>query len=155
MTPTHVLDTSAVIAYLNKETGWDVTATILAKPANSCQMHAVNWCEVWHISRQTCSEADADQIVADLRSIGIGEESDSSFWREAGVCRHSVRSAGKSIALMDCFAVALAKQRGVPVVTADHGEFDYVKTNGICSVIFIRDSKTQPLSAVDFAAATS
>jgi PIN domain nuclease of toxin-antitoxin system len=156
MTPTHVLDSSAVLAYLNKEVGWEVTAAILAKPKNACLMHSLNWCEVWHVSRRTQSEADVDAIIANLRAIGIGERADmdSPFWREAAKCRHRVRSAGNTIALMDCYAIALANRCGVPVVTADHGEFDFVQMNGICQVIFIRVSRSQPLSAAEFLAAT-
>src|SRR5579862_9578460 len=122
MTPTHVLDSSAVLAYLNKEVGWDVTAAILAKATNACRMHSVNWCEVWHIARITNSEADVDKVIADLRAIGIGEDSDldAPFWKEVGRCRHAVRSSGNRIALMDCFAVALANRFAVPIVTADH-----------------------------------
>ena len=156
MTPTHVLDSSAVLAYLNKEVGWEVTAAILAKPTNACLMYAVNWCEVWHVSRRTRSEADVDALIMKLRAIGVGErdDMDSLFWREVAKCRHTVRSAGKTIALMDCCAIALANRCGVPVVTADHGEFDYVKASGICQVVFIRVSKSQPLSAAEFLAAT-
>jgi PIN domain nuclease of toxin-antitoxin system len=156
MTPTHALDSSAVLAYLNKEVGWDVTAAILAKPTNACLMHALNWCEVWHISRKTQSEADVDALMAKPRAIGIAERPDMDllFWREVAKCRHMVRSAGKTIALMDCCAIALANRCGAPVVTADHGEFDYVQASGICQVIFIRVTRSQPLSAAEFLAAT-
>ena len=124
MTPTHVLDSSAVPAYLNKEVGWDATVAILAKPTNACLMHAMNWCEVWHVCRRTQGEADVETIMANLRAVGIGErpDMDSAFWREVAKCRHQVRSAGYSIALMDCCAIALANRCGAPVVTADHGE---------------------------------
>ncbi len=155
MKPTHVFDACAAIAYLNKEVGWDVVAAILAKPANACRMHSVNWCEVWHIARKTNSEADVDALIARIRAIGVGEESDmdAAFWREAAKIRYTINFAGKTMALMDCYAAALANKHGVPVVTADHSEFDYAKVNNVCRVIFIRDSKTQPLSPADFAAA--
>lgn len=148
---------SAVLAYVNREVGWEVTADILTKTTNACRMHAVNWCEVWHIVRRTNDEVAVDALMGDLRTVGIGEESDidPAFWREVARCQHSVRSAGETIALMDCFAVALANRRGVPVVTADHGEFDYVHSSGLCRVIFIRVSKTHPLSPADLLIATS
>ena len=67
MTPTHIFDACAVIAYVNKEVGWDVTAAILAKPTNVCRMHSVNWCEVWHTARKSLNEADVDDL--DRKSV--------------------------------------------------------------------------------------
>jgi PIN domain nuclease of toxin-antitoxin system len=157
MTFTHIFDACAVLAYANKEVGWDVVAAILAKPTNVCRMHSVNWCEVWHIARKSNNETDVDTLISKLRAAGIGEESDidAPFWREVGKCRHTMRAAGQQMALMDCYAVALANKHSIPVVTSDHGEFDYAKNNNVCRVVFIRDSKTQSLSPADFAAATN
>jgi len=42
------------------------------------------------------------------------------------------------IALGDTFAVALAIQRGIPLVTTDHGELDKIAAAGVCSVEFLR-----------------
>jgi uncharacterized protein len=157
MTPTYVLDACAVIAYLNAEVGADVVDAILSRSTNACVMHSVNMMEIWHLSRITQDEPTVDRLIADLHAIGVGERNDmdAPFWREVAKYRHTMRSAGQQIPLMDCFAIALANRCGVPVVTTDHGDFDYVKNNGICRVLFIRDSKTQPLGAADFLAATS
>ena len=154
--PTHVLDTSAVIAYLNKEVGWEVIAAILANPKKVCAIHSVNLCEVWHRSRVTQDEPAADQIVAGLGAAGIIERSDldAAFWREVGKHRHAIRSIGGKVPLMDCFAMAIAARCAVPVLTTDRGDFELAQQLGICNVVFIRVSKTQPLSAVEFNAAT-
>ena len=74
------------------------------------------------------------------KNVGIipREDMDMAFWNEAGKQRALILASGNSIALADCFAIALALRTGGQVVTSDHHEFDYVHVNGICRVRFFR-----------------
>src|SRR5437870_3918227 len=46
--PSHVLDTSAVVAYLKGEAGADIFAGVLAQDQNVLAIHAVNLCELYY-----------------------------------------------------------------------------------------------------------
>jgi len=153
--PTRVFDTSAVLAYLNSEVGWDVVAAILANATNVCAIHSVNLCEVWHITRQSQDEPTTDHVISTIRQLSIVEYSDIDppFWKEVGKLRHFFRTMSVNVPLMDCFAMALAARYSVPVVVADHGDFDLAQKQNVCQVVFIRVSISQGLDPTQFAKA--
>ena len=84
----------------------------------------------WH-----CAER-AETIVRDLLDAGLTNRTDidEDFWKDVGRLKAGIAR----ISLADCFAIALARRLGMPVLTSDHHEFDNIQSGGICSVEFIR-----------------
>jgi predicted nucleic acid-binding protein len=133
--PINVLDTSAMLAYVNGEVGGDVVDALLRDPNAVCYAHAVNLCEAYYLALRASDECTARQLIADLYADGVIPRRDMSreFWFSVG----RLKSRG-SISLADCFGVALAQHHSGQVVTADHKEFDPLVPLGICPILFIR-----------------
>jgi predicted nucleic acid-binding protein len=72
----------------------------------------------------------------DLHDAGVSARSDidEDFWKDVGRIKADVAR----ISIADCFAVALARRVGVPVLTSDHHEFDNILERGLCGVQFLR-----------------
>ncbi len=112
MAGSFILDSSAVLALLNDETGADVVAEIMPVSIVS----AVNLAEVISsLVKKGVSGADAE---AALLTLDCKSE---PFRREeallAGRLRESTRQAGLSLGDQACLALALASD--LPVYTAD------------------------------------
>jgi PIN domain nuclease of toxin-antitoxin system len=131
-----VLDSSALIALLQKEEGGSVVAEVMSDSAYECYAHAVNLCEVYYDILRSDGEPRADAVLADLEDAGLvaREDMDRDFWRQAG----KLKAEYRRISLADCFCAALANEIGAEVVTADHHEFDALADSGACRVRFIR-----------------
>ncbi len=123
-----------MLAYLNNESGADVVEDLLTDPGRHCYAHAVNVCEVYYQVLRKQGQAIADASVQKLLSfdIDIREEMKEAFWRRVGQNKVSF-----TLALGDCFCLALAQHLGGEVVTSDH-QFDPVDAQGDCPVRFIR-----------------
>jgi predicted nucleic acid-binding protein len=131
----HVLDASAMIAYLMGEHGGIVVDSLLNDPNAVCYAHAINLCEVFYDGLRKGSESVARQALADLRTAGVIERRDlsQSFWQSVG----RLKAQGR-ISLADCFGIALAQTLGGEFVTSDHHEFDPLVSLGIVPIHFIR-----------------
>ena len=130
-----ILDASAMIAFLRRETGGDIVAGLLKEQPPSCMAHALNLCEVFYDFLRSDDDAVACAAVDDLRALGLGvrEDLDEPFWRQAG--RFKVMF---NMSLADAVAVALAERFGAELVTSDRGDFERVAQAGICRVRSIR-----------------
>jgi len=131
----HILDASAMVAYLTGEPGGPVVESLLSDPHASCYAHSVNLCEVFYDSLRMTNERQARQTIADLYAAGIVERHDLSrtFWQSVG----RLKARGR-ISLADCFGIALAQTLGGELVTSDHHEFDALVPLGIVPIHFIR-----------------
>lgn len=89
----YVLDASAMIAYLRRETGAALVAACLSEPANESYAHSLNLCEVFYDFHRTGGEQVAQQVLGDLE-----------FWQAAG----RIKAAHRRVSLADCFAIRLA-----------------------------------------------
>lgn len=110
----YVLDASAVLAYLQKESGWQRVETLLLD--HRCYLLAVNLTEV--LTRL----ADWKVPVAEVESRLMGLEMvmlsfDVEHARQAAELRDSTRSLGLSLGDRAC--LALARLKSLPAVTAD------------------------------------
>jgi PIN domain nuclease of toxin-antitoxin system len=139
---TYALDASAMIAYLKRETGWNVVAGLLADPTNRCHAHAVNLCEVYIRIARAEGRPKAEAAIKDLLSVGVAprdEDLDQPFWQDVGDLVAQVRTMpGLSLSLADGFVLALARREACELVTADHGEFDPLLPLNLAAVKFIR-----------------
>lgn len=114
----YVLDTWAVIAYLEDEAAGQQVADLIAD-AHDAQipvlMSVVNAGEVWYLIARVASEAEADRALAELRQLGI--EIVDAGWE---LTRTAAEFKAKhSLSYADCFAAALARQSKGSLVTGD------------------------------------
>ena len=131
----HILDSSAMIAYLVGEPGEDVVAKLLTHPDAVCYAHSINLCEVYYDTLRATGGSRAKAVITTLIGDGVIERSDMTraFWESAGV----LKSRG-GISLADCFGIALAQMLGGEIVTSDHHEFDRLAAQGVVPIRFIR-----------------
>lgn len=129
-----VMDSSAVIAYLRQETGWEIVGELLL--SHDCCIHAINLCEIYYQFRRCSGDGTARNAITDIESLGIKERNDMNreFWLKAGAIKGDL----KRLSLADCMCIALAQELGASVVTTDRHEMEPIRASGICPIIFIR-----------------
>ncbi len=107
-----VVDSSVVLAFLFREPGWEIAASVL----DGSHISSVNHSEV--VAK--LMERGASKAEARDRTAGIGytiHAADAELALEAGSLRPYTRRLGFSLA--DRFCIALGRQSGLPVYTAD------------------------------------
>ena len=113
-----VLDSWAVIAYLEDEAAAEKVANIIAD-AHEDQipllMTVVNAGEVWYIVARETSANDADASIKQLRDVGVRFV--DADWELAKAASY-FKSRNK-MSFADCFAAALAKQNKAHLATGD------------------------------------
>jgi len=131
----HVLDASAIVAFLRREPGAEIVKECLVVDPPRCMVHAINLCEVFYAFLKRSDEDAAALAVETVRSIGVivREDMDEAFWQQAG--RYKTRFR---IPLADAFVLSLADRFGAEVVTSDRGDFEPIAESGACRVTFIR-----------------
>jgi len=121
---TTVLDSYALLAYFEKEDGWDTVAQLLADAAaDRCRLCGcvVNWGEVLYITERTYGTEKAEEVEAIMETLPIEwVDADRELTREAA--RFKVDGG---LAYADCFAAGLARKTEGEVVT-DDPEFEAV-----------------------------
>ena len=121
-----VLDSWAIIAYLEEEASAERVADIIADAHEEeipLLMSVVNAGEVWYIIARESSVADADASINQLRDLGIEfVEADWNLAKDAGYFKSK-----NKMSFADCFATALAKQRKGHLATGDP-EFKQVES---------------------------
>ena len=129
------LDASAMVAYLNGETGASVVAGLLGDSNNVCYAHVMNLCEVYYGTLRATDEHTARAALSTHYADGVTVRRDMNqcFWQRVG----RLKARGR-ISLPDCFCIVLAQQIGGEVVTSDHHEFDPLVSLGIVAILFIR-----------------
>lgn len=134
-----ILDSSAVIALLDREAGWEVTRQILRDHPGRLHMHSLNVCEVlYHARRKRKDNPEAG--IADTRALlaamGIAEHADMDAALVDTAARLKADIA--KVSLADCLLLALAQRLGGTAVTADRGELDKPEPLAMCPIRFIR-----------------
>jgi predicted nucleic acid-binding protein len=113
-----VLDSWAIIAYLEDEASGEKVADIIADAHENdipLLMSVVNAGEVWYIVAREASASDADASIKQLRDLGI--EFIYADWELAKGAAY-FKSRNK-MSFADCFAAALAKLRKAHLITGD------------------------------------
>ena len=118
MAGTRVLDSWALICFLEQEAGYEKVidlfeqATYSSRPLLMC---VVNWGEVYYQVMRRLGEAKAQEIERLIRSFPIDlVDVDQDLTREAARFK-----ATKRMAYADCFAAAIAKVNKAELVTGD------------------------------------
>ena len=124
---TVVLDSWAVLAYLEDEDSGAQVAEILANAhehGTSLLMTTINAGEVWYIVAREVSETEAERAIGDLKRLGIEfVDADWDLTRLAAGFKVKHR-----MSYADCFAAALAKNHKADLVTGDK-EFKQVEND--------------------------
>lgn len=114
----YVLDTWAVIAYLEDEPSGEQVEELIARAHEEqipLHMSVVNVGEVWYILAREISEEEANASVKVLRDLRIQfEDADWTLTQEAA----RFKSQNK-MSYADCYAAGLAKIRKADLVTGD------------------------------------
>jgi predicted nucleic acid-binding protein len=115
---TRVLDSWAIMAFLENEPAAEKVEQILIEALNSDSrllISVVNLGEVWYSVARAQSEPAADQLVEQVLSLGVeAVPVDWAIGREAA--RLKIRGR---IAYADCFAAGLAIVENCELVTGD------------------------------------
>jgi predicted nucleic acid-binding protein len=113
-----VLDASALMAYLEKEPGYEKVRDLLTKSAESGKdilMTTVNWGEVFYILIRGYGINEAERIQTLIETFPIEFVSaDLALTRQAAIYK-----ATRKLPYADSFAAALAKLRKGELITAD------------------------------------
>ncbi len=121
----YVLDTWAVIAYLEDEPSGEQIENLIATAQEEqipIYMSVINAGEVWYTIAREVSEVDANASIKSLRDLRIRfEDVDWTLVQDAA----RFKSQNKML-YADCFAAALAKCKKADLVTGD-GEFKQIE----------------------------
>ena len=113
-----VLDSHALMVFLEKEPGYEKVGSLLVAAAVKDQpllMSVVNWAEIHYIVLRELGEQKAQEIERVIMTMPIDlVEADLDLARQAARFK-----AFKKMSLADCFAAALAKIRKAELVTGD------------------------------------
>ncbi len=113
----HVLDAYALMAYFEKESGYEQVQTLLERAAGGAPLllSAVNWGEVYYITLREHGHKAAEEVANVVATFPIEVvPADLSIARQAAMYK-----AAHKMSYADCFAAALAKQRKAVLVTGD------------------------------------
>jgi len=113
-----VLDSWAVIAYLEDEPAAEKVANIIADAHEEqipLYMTVVNAGEVWYVVARETSSAEADTSIKQLRDLGV--KFVDADWELAKMAAY-FKSRNK-MSFADCFAAALALQLKAHLATGD------------------------------------
>ncbi|MDD2920840.1 MAG: type II toxin-antitoxin system VapC family toxin [Anaerolineales bacterium] len=115
---TKVLDSYALMAFFEDESGADFVRGLLQKAMESdtnLMMSVVNLGEIWYSIARSNSPEIADQYIHEIKGMGIEiVEVDWTLTRQAAAFK-----SGGNISYADCFAAALAKLKKAELVTGD------------------------------------
>jgi predicted nucleic acid-binding protein len=138
---THLVDTSAMIAYFKEESGHNKFAELLADSETILAMHLMNLGELYHIYNRVDGAAEAEcawaKAMACIRVVDIFDESfikRVSRWK-ATLSDHHPRNESS---WCDAFAAAAAEHYAVSLVTTDHGDFDPIEQAGLLQIEWLR-----------------
>lgn len=107
-----VLDASALLAWLHEEPGGEQVSDHLS---DAC-ISSVNWSEV--VQKSLAKKADIEGMREEFMALGLSiEPFDASQAEIAGRLWNSTRKHGMSLGDRAC--LALAREKSLPVLTAD------------------------------------
>jgi predicted nucleic acid-binding protein len=113
-----VLDSWALLCYLEKEPGYEKVIRLFGEAAESSEpllMCVINWGEVYFQVARRYGEPQAHEIENLIQSFPIMlVNADRELTREAARLK-----TNKKLAFADCFAAALAKMKRAELYTGD------------------------------------
>jgi ribonuclease VapC len=113
-----VLDSWPLLAFFEDQPAAPAVERLLvaaAREGRDLLLSAVNAGEIWYCIARRCSPAEADAVTAEIAALGISVV--PVDWAAARAAAGF--KARFPIAYADCFAAALAQERGAPLATGD------------------------------------
>ena len=107
-----ILDASALLAFLHDEPGGERISPVL----EGAHVSAVNWSEVLQKSLQR--DVDIDGMQQEFTEVGVIFEPFTPEQAETAA-RLFTRTRNHGLSLASCACLALAVDKGLPVLTAD------------------------------------
>ena len=134
----YVLDTSALVAFFNDESGADVIEELfLEMAAGICvvKMNKYNLLETYYGYLRANGEAFAEKILKSVEEscINIVDVLTNDILRQAGKLKVAYK-----ISLADAMVLSQASIDNAVVVTSDHHELDAVAHDGKIKFMWIR-----------------
>lgn len=131
-----VLDAHAVFVYLEKEPGYEKVSDIFSRSVETGKnllMTAVNWGEIYYITKREKGEDVAEDVMKILDSFPIEVmDVDKHLAKQAGFYK-----AEKKMSYADCFAAALAKMKKAELITGDK---EFKEVEGEIKVLWLVNS---------------
>ena len=114
----HVLDASALMAYFEKEPGYEKVQKLLTEAAlgdRNLLLSTVNWGEVYYVTHRTHGVSQANQVAQIIDTFPVElVDVDVEIAKQAALFKVSHK-----LPYADCFAAALAKVRKATLITGD------------------------------------
>ena len=114
----HVLDASALMAYFEKEPGYEKVQKLLTEAAlgdRNLLLSTVNWGEVYYVTHRTHGVSQANQVAQVIDTFPVElVDVDVEIAKQAALFKVSHK-----LPYADCFAAALAKVRKATLITGD------------------------------------
>lgn len=134
----HVLDASALIVYLRRESGHEHFVglmKLLEQDGSYFAMHMITVGELYYQFWKTDGESKAEEAWIDISKMPIRIVNSLS---ESFIKRVGRWTATRGTPYADAFVLATAEEFGVPVVTTDHQHFDPIKDAGLLEIDFLK-----------------
>jgi predicted nucleic acid-binding protein len=129
----HVLDSSALMAFFEDRPGADKVEELLAKAAEAkapLLMSVVNWGEVYYSVWRARGEKAAETKLHEIAQLPIEiVDADVDLTKEAASLK-----AQHNLPYADCFAAALAHSRKAALVTSDK---DFERAGSLLKTLWI------------------
>jgi predicted nucleic acid-binding protein len=134
----YVLDACALIAYYNKENGFEKIKNVLSEAVDGdadIVIHRVNLFEVYYDLLRSFGEDMTNRVMNSFANspIRIIDTITDETMKEAARFKLSYK-----ISVADAFALATAKLEDAALVTADHHEFDVIDEANEISFLWFR-----------------
>ena len=114
----HVLDASVLLAYFEKEPGYEKVQELLTAAAGGGRkllLSTVNWGEVYYVTHRTYGAEQANKIAYIVGTFPVEiVDVDLEIAKQAALFK-----VAHKMSYADCFAAALAKTRRATLVTGD------------------------------------
>lgn len=138
MAEAHVLDSSALLAYLNREDGWEQVRALLEKALHEeveVLLHHIHLGEIYYAFYRKAGAPRAEEVLGDVRQLGIRlqDRIPLRLLREAGRIKASYK-----LSYADAFAVSLARLRQARLVSCDRRELKPLEAAGEVMVLWVR-----------------
>jgi predicted nucleic acid-binding protein len=138
MPEVYVLDSSALLTYLNKERGWQSVAKLLTRMLSDeadVLLHHIHLGEIYYVFYRRAGKARAEEVLADVQHIGIKlqDRVPLALVREAGRIKASYQ-----LSYADALVVGLARWRGARLVSCDRRELEPLEAAGEVAMLWVR-----------------
>lgn len=128
-----VLDSSAVLSFLQDQPGSDTVEDLIRADDTELAMSLINLGEVRYVVHRVAGEARAAQVEEGLLATSKIKMFEASWERIRAAAR--IKAAG-GVSLADCFGIALAEELGAALVTSD-AEVRRVEVERSLSVLWL------------------